>query len=324
MRYVIGVDLGGTNIVAGAVAEDGSDVVGLASEPTRVEEGADAVIGRILSLAGAAIKELALQAAPGRPEVVGVGVGAPGPLNRATGVVRVAPNLGWREVPLRDRISEALGIPASIDNDANCAVLGEWWRGAGHGVTHLIGLTVGTGIGGGIVINGELYHGASDVAAEFGHMTIDPTGRRCACGNYGCLEAYASGSAIAGRAAEGISAGYETRLVEIVRGDLKLITAQTVYDAARAGDGYAQEIVRETAGFLGAGIANLVNIFNPSRVLVMGGVTGGGEDFFKPLRAEVNRRAFRPAVEVCQILPGELPGTAGVFGAACAFLQQHG
>jgi glucokinase len=323
MRYVIGVDLGGTNIVAGAVAVDGSAIVGLASEPTRVEDGADGVIGRILSLAGGAIQELAGETA-GRPDVVGVGVGAPGPLNRATGVVRVAPNLGWRDVPLRDRISEGLGIPASLDNDANCAVLGEWWQGAGRGVDPLVGITVGTGIGGGIVIDGQLYHGAADVAGEFGHMTIDPTGRRCACGNYGCLEAYASGPAIARRAAEGIAAGYETRLGEMVDGDLDRISAQTVYDAARIGDVYAQEIVRETAGFLGAGIANLVNIFNPSRVLVMGGVTGAGEELFKPLRAEVTRRAFRPAVDVCEILPGELVGMAGVYGAACAFLQQLG
>jgi len=325
MRYVIGVDLGGTNTVVGAVAEDGSAIVGLASEPTRAEGGADAVIGRILSLAGRSMRALANQAPDGkRPEVIGIGIGAPGPLNRETGVIRVAPNLGWRDVPLRDRVSEALSIPATLDNDANCAVLGEWWRGAGREVLHLVGLTVGTGIGGGIVINGELYHGASGVAGEFGHTTIDPTGRRCACGNYGCLEAYASGPAIARRAVEGIEAGYQTRLVDMVGGDLGKITAERVYAAAGEGDAYAHEIVRETAGFLGAGIANLVNIFNPSMVLVMGGVTGAGEELFRPLRAEVTRRAFRPAVEVCEIRPGELSGTAGVYGAAYAFIRQHG
>lgn len=320
MRYITGVDLGGTNIVVAAVAEDGSRLVGLEKGATGAADGADAVIDRIVTLARRSMDELRREVPDASME--GVGIGAPGPLNRKTGVVRVAPNLRWRDVPLRDRVGEALGLPVTIDNDANCAVYGEWWRGAGRGVRHLIGLTVGTGIGGGIVLDGALYHGASDVAGEFGHMTIDPTGRRCSCGNYGCLEAYASGTAIALRASEGIDAGVETALMRYADGDLARLTAQHVYDAAREGDGYAREVVHETAIFLGAGIASLVNIFNPDVVLVLGGVTGAGEELFRPLRVEVARRAFRPAVEVLRILPGELLGTAGVFGAAKMFLAE--
>jgi glucokinase len=194
--------------------------------------------------------------------------------------------------------------------------------GAAKGARYVVGLTIGTGIGGGIVIDGRIYHGASDVAGEIGHTTIDSTGRRCKCGNYGCLEAYASGPAIAARAVEGIEAGADSSLPAFVDGDLARITAQTVYEAAHAGDDYAQEVVRDTAKFLGAGVANLLNIFNPDVVVIAGGVTLAGERLFVPLQAEVKRRAFKPAVTACRIVPGTLPGTAGVVGAAATYKLQ--
>src|SRR6202008_1528195 len=133
------------------------------------------------------------------------------------GLVLLTPNLGWTNFPLRDQVANALGMPATLDNDANCAVFGEWWRGAARGAEHVVGLTIGTGIGGGIVLNGAIYNGASDIAGEIGHMTIDSTGRRCKCGNYGCLEAYASGPAIAARAVEGVEAGADTSLPDYVK-----------------------------------------------------------------------------------------------------------
>lgn len=316
MRYVVGIDVGGTNIVVGTVAEDGSEVLGLVSEPTIAEQGADAVVARIVKLARASI------AAAGRREIVGAGIGSPGPLNTETGVVILTPNLGWVNMPLRDRIADALQLPATLDNDANCAIFGEWWRGAAQGVDHVVGLTIGTGVGGGIVLRGEIYHGASDVAGEIGHMTIEANGRRCKCGNDGCLEAYASGPAIAARAVEGIESGAETALPQYVAGDLSRLTAQVVYEAAHDGDAYALETVRDTAKLLGAGVANIVNIFNPDVVVICGGVTLAGEKLFGPLRSEVQRRAFKPAWEVCRILPGTLTGTAGVYGAAAVFMQR--
>ncbi len=316
MRYIIGVDVGGTNIVVGTVAQDGSELVGVVSEPTRSEEGADAVVERIVSLARASIAE-----AKGK-EITGVGIGSPGPLDTKTGIVLLTPNLGWVNMPLRDRVAAGLGLPATLDNDANCAIFGEWWRGAARGAEFVVGLTVGTGIGGGIVLHGDVYHGASDIAGEIGHMTIDSTGRLCKCGNYGCLEAYASGPAIAARAVEGIEAGAESALPTYVAGDLSLITAQVVYEAAHDGDAYALEVVRDTAKFLGAGVASIINIFNPQVVVICGGVTLAGDKLFVPLRSEVKRRAFKPAVEVCRILPGELPGTAGVWGAAAVFIKR--
>ena len=153
-------------------------------------------------------------------------------------------------------------------------------------------------------------------------MTIDPSGRLCKCGNYGCLEAYASGPAIAARALEGIVAGYDTALPKYVNGDLSKITAQVVYEAAHDGDEFALEVVRETAKLLGAGVANIVNIFNPDVVVICGGVTLAGAKLFVPLKSEVRRRAFKPAVDVCRIVPGELTGTAGVYGAAAVFMTR--
>ncbi|MYL07277.1 MAG: ROK family protein, partial [Gemmatimonadales bacterium] len=164
-----------------------------------------------------------------------------------------------------------------------------------------------------------LYHGASDAAAEIGHMTIDPTGRKCACGNYGCLEAYASGPAIAARAVEGLKAGAESMLLDLVEGDLRAVTAEAVSDAIVAGDEYAAEVMRETAGYLGTGLANLINILNPEMIVVSGGVTRAGRHLFDPLRREVRKRALRPAAEACRIVRTELGGLGGVIGAAAVF-----
>ncbi|HJQ65856.1 MAG TPA: ROK family protein [Gemmatimonadales bacterium] len=316
MRYIVGVDLGGTNIVVGTVAQDGSEILGIESAPTAAEKGPDAVVDRIVELVRRSIAQ-----SPGK-EIAGVGIGSPGPLDTKTGVVILTPNLGWHNMPLRDRVAKGVGLPTELDNDANCAVFGEWWRGAARGAEHVVGLTIGTGIGGGIVLGGDIYHGASDMAGEVGHMTIDSTGRRCKCGNYGCLEAYASGPQIAARAVEGIESGADSALPRYVGGDLSKITAQVVYEAAHDGDEFADEVVRDTAKFLGAGVASILNIFNPQVVVICGGVTLAGDKLFVPLRSEVKRRAFKPAVDACRIVPGELTGTAGVWGAAAVFIKR--
>ncbi|MBA3346438.1 MAG: ROK family protein [Gemmatimonadales bacterium] len=320
MRFVLGIDIGGTNLVVGSVAEDGSALYALGSEPTHAEAGERDVLDRLVALAARTIEETRRQL-PGA-DIMGIGVGAPGPLDTRSGIVLLTPNLGWVNLPLRQIIHDRLGLPAALDNDANCAVLGEWWVGAARGTRHAIGITIGTGIGGGLILDGQLYHGASDVAGEIGHSTIDTEGRRCKCGNYGCLEAYASGPNIALRAVESIEAGVESSLSGLVDGDLTQVTAQTVYEAAQAGDELALQVVTDTARFLGAGIANLLNVFNPEVVVICGGVTLAGDHLFVPLRREVARRAFKPAVNACRIVPCELTGTAGVYGAAKVFLDQ--
>lgn len=322
MRVVVGVDVGGTNIVVGTLTEDGTEIAGLEQRPTAAQNGPKAVVTRIVAMINSSIKKARAQWGDD-VEVLGVGIGSPGPIDTHTGVVRLSPNLGWRDMPLLDLVSKQVNLPATLDNDASCAILGEWWRGAAQDTKVLVGLTVGTGIGGGIILDGKIFHGASDVAGEFGHTTIDSTGRRCKCGNYGCLEAYASGPAIAARAVEGIAVGVETSLPRYVDGRLSEINAQIVYQAANDGDDLALEVVRDTARFLGAGIANLVNIFNPELVVLGGGVTAAGERLYRPLRQEVIRRAFKPAADACRIVPGTLHGTAGVYGAVAVFNSKH-
>jgi len=318
-RWIVGLDIGGTNMVVGLVPFSGGDPRALRKERTRPEKGGRDVVAR----AAAMVRE-SIESSPGMGsgEVVGIGIGSPGPLNRASGLVLETPNLGWRDFPLRDLVREATGLPATLDNDANCATYGKRWQGAGRGAKTLVGLTLGTGIGGGLVLGGELYHGASDAAGEFGHMTIDTTGRKCKCGNYGCLEAYASGPNIAARALEGLEAGVESILPELVDGKTSEITAATVYEAVVLGDAFAEEVMKETAKVLGVGIANLVNALNPDAVVIAGGVTQAGDHLFEPLRKEVRRRAFRSAVDACRILPAALPETAGVIGAAGVFKKE--
>lgn len=323
-QFIVGVDLGGTNIVVCAMSADGTQQHGLHDEPTRAHEGTDAVISRMARMVNETVAITMRETGVSREAIRGVGVGAPGPLDREAGIVFVAPNLGWHNVPLRARMTELTGLDAAIDNDANCATFGEWWIGAAKGGRNVIGVTIGTGIGGGLIVDGKLYHGSSDSAGEIGHVTIDQTGRRCGCGNYGCLEAYASGTAIAERAREALAYDQASILPDLVGGDVSKITAATVYEAAATGDAIATEVVRDTARFLGTGLANLLNIFNPDVVVISGGVTQAGEALFGPLRTEIRRRAFKSSVDACRIVPGTLPGTAGVVGAVATFIAQRG
>ncbi len=318
-RYIVGVDLGGTSINVGVVSYDGSRVLAMRSSPTGADKGPKHVVDRILVMIREAMSDAAKEADIPEEGFLGIGVGSPGPLDRATGTVIETPNLGWRNFPLRDLVANAIGLPAELDNDANAATLGEWWVGAARGVDNVVGVTLGTGIGGGIVLDGQVFHGVSDVAGEIGHMSIDSTGRLCKCGNYGCLEAYASGPAIAARAVEGLLTGEESLLPSMVDGDISRITAETVYEGIVAGDTYAKEVMRDTAKFLGSGIANLINLLNPEIVVISGGVTRAGDQLLEPLRHEVRRRAFRRAFESCQIVTSELGNQAGVIGAACVF-----
>src|SRR3954464_7656827 len=242
VRFVLGIDIGGTNLVVGSVAEDGSALHALESEPTHAEAGQSDVLDRLITLAQRTIERTRRDVRGA--EIIGVGVGAPGPLDTKSGIVLLTPNLGWVNLPLRQIIHERLGLPAALDNDANCAILGEWWMGAARGTRNAIGITIGTGIGGGIIVDGKLYQGASDCAGEIGHTTIDTEGRLCKCGNYGCLEAYASGTAIATRAREALMREDTASFISTREdGQLERITAETVYDAAKKEDDLANEIV---------------------------------------------------------------------------------
>ena len=323
-RWVVGLDIGGTNVRVGLVPEQGGRPVSLVLRSTPALGGQDVVVGELAAAVEEVIETGLGAAGDSDGEVLGMGIGSPGPLDLERGIVLDAFNLGWKDFALRDALGEAVGLPVILDNDANCATWGEYWQGAGRGARILVGVTLGTGIGGGVILEGKLVHGASASAGEIGHMSIDFHGRRCKCGNYGCLEAYASGPNIAARAREGLEAGAESVLTSLVEGDLDRLTAATVFEAILEGDAYAGEVMLETAKILGAGVANIVNVLNPQVVVIVGGVTRAGHYLFNPLRAEVRRRAFKSAEQACRIVPGELPQTAGVIGAAGLFLVAHG
>ena len=319
-RWVLGVDIGGTNLVVAAVPATGGQPAAIRSGPTNPQRGPDDAVQRILTMANDVISETLESEGGERADFAGVGIGCPGPLDLGEGVIVTTPNLGWDGFPIRSRISDALELPASLDNDANCATFGEWWQGAGKSVGSLVGVTLGTGIGGGYIERGRLMRGASGSAFEIGHTTIHFEGRLCGCGNRGCLEAYTSGPNIAARARDGLEAGRTSVLPALVDGDLERITAETVYDALVQGDDFSADLIHETADLLGIGLANVVNLFNPQMIVLVGGVTRAGEHLFGPLRASVEQRAFPSAVGACRIVPGALPETAGVIGAAGVFV----
>ena len=315
---VIGIDLGGTKISTALV--DGSGrIIAHDYRETLAAQGQDAVVARMLDAAGDVMAQAEVQ----RPQVAAVGIGAPGPLDVGAGVVVDPPNLpGWDHVPLKQLIEDGLGITTFLENDANAAALGEHRFGAGGGVAHMIYVTVSTGIGGGLILNGELYHGASGMAGEVGHQTIVPDGPRCGCGNYGCLESLASGTAIARRARERVAQGAPTLIAELAEGDLERITAKLVAEAASRGDGEAQRILAEAMDYLGIGMANLVNLFNPQLIVIGGGLTNIGESLFGPVRRAIDQRAFRAQAQAVRVVPAELGDNVGVLGAAAVALRK--
>jgi glucokinase len=320
-RWVLALDVGGTNMVGALFAEDGEDPIAMDSRPTPAGRGAEAVVeaGTELLLE-LRTKGEALGVESRR--IVGVGIGVPGAVDATRGIVFLAPNLGWRNVPIRDLFLEQLDLPVVVDNDANCAALGEWWAGAGRGSRLMVGITLGTGIGGAIVRKGRVMRGVSGAAGEAGHMTVSLGGRLCSCGNRGCLEAYASGTAIAAMSRQRLSEGTTSALSDLCGGDPERITAAMVTRAAREGDGLATGVLQEAARYLGAGLAGLVNLLNPDRIVLAGGVVQAGELLMAPVRAEVRQRAFEASAEACVIAVAREPEVAGVRGAALTFRRE--
>ena len=318
--HVVAVDLGGTKILTAVVSDRGEILAQRRAETPQT--GVDPVLEVITATVLAALHDARVPAG----EIVGVGVGAPGPLNPDSGIVFEAPNLsGWRDVPLKDSLEARLSLPVFVEHDATAAALGEWWRGAGRGVHDLIYLTVGTGIGGGIIIGDQVVHGVTGTAGEVGHMTIDVNGPPCPCGrSTGCLEALASGRAIARMAREAISAGKRTQILAIAGGDAESVEAEHVEQAARAGDPVAREIFSRAATYLGVGVANLLNLLNPARVIIGGGVSKAGDLLFDPVRRIARQRAFERPGRDAEIVPAALGDDSGPVGVAAVALQRTG
>jgi glucokinase len=308
----LGIDLGGTKIVAGLVERTGR-ILAKEYRDTEAAEGPAAVFDRLIEATAEILAARSVEIS----EVTAIGVAAPGPIDVASGTVTAPPNLpGWHDVPLAALIQERLSLPAYLGNDANAAALAEFTFGAGRGCRHMIYVTASTGIGGGFVLNGRLYQGGAGAAGEIGHMTLLPDGPLCGCGNRGCLEAFASGTAIAREARERVSRGVPTLIVDLVGGDLTQISAKVVAQAADQGDIEAQEILSEAMGYLGIGLANLVNLFNPQIIVVGGGLTNMGERLFNPVRRMINRRAFPVSARTVEVCPAQLGSDVGLLGAA--------
>jgi glucokinase len=309
---VLAIDLGGTKIMAAIISHQGR-VMAKENYPTLAKEGPQPVINRIFSaidhLLGAGNIELS--------QLYGISIAAAGAIDLKQGVVTSSPNLdGWHDVPLRDIVSSKYKVKTYLINDASAGALGEYHFGVGRGVNNLIFLTVGTGIGGGIIINGSLYLGPSGSAGEIGHTTIDINGPRCSCGNIGCLEILASGTAMAREAIRRISRGERSVLTEMMEGKIENITAEKVGMAAQGGDSLALEVISQAATYLGVGMVNLVNIFNPEMIIVGGGVVRTGDLFLEPARQVVEERAFRLSAQAVRIVPTQLGDNAAVLGAA--------
>lgn len=316
---VLAIDLGGTKIASAIISNEG-DVLARDYRLTLADEGVEPVISRILL----AIEHLVKKCKVGLSQLDSISIAAAGAIDSERGLVTSSPNLpGWHDVPLRDVVRERFGLDTFLVNDASAAAMGEHRLGVGRGTTNLIYITVSTGIGGGIIINGRLYLGTSGAAGEIGHMTIDVNGPRCYCGNYGCLEEMASGRAIAREAIRRIRDGENSALTDIIAGKIEDITAQEVSLAAQGGDQLALEVVSQAANYLGVGMVNVVNIFNPEMIIIGGSVAKMGELLLNPVRQLVSKKAFELSAQAVPIVPAGLGDDVGLLGAAVFALEQR-
>ncbi len=310
-NYVLAADVGGTNTRMAVVNENG-DIHTFLKKSTHCKEGRDEMIGFIVSFAGEAIEKSKLPI----EEIRGMGIGFPGPLNAETGTIFNPPNLnGWDSVPLRDILEKELKVPVAIENDANAAALGEWWKGAGSGTNSMFCITLGTGVGGGIILDGKVWHGASSIAGEIGHTTVIRDGIKCTCGNIGCLEAYACSGGILKRVNDAL-------LKEGDNGLQPLANLKQVDQMVMQGNEIVINVIKETGVILGIAIANIANLLNPEMIVLFGGVTNLGEHLIEPLKEEVKMRAFKKATEPLKIELSQLGDNSGVLGAARNILSK--
>ncbi|MFC5471465.1 ROK family glucokinase [Cohnella suwonensis] len=310
----VGVDLGGTAIKVG-LCNSAGELIRTFEGPTQAADGTDAVLSNIASY----VKELVPSGTPDWEAVAGVGIGIAGFLNIPEGIIDFSPNLPFRDVPAKKIMEEKIGKPVKINNDANVAALGEAWGGAGKGVANCVCYTLGTGVGGGIILNDRLIEGFSGMAGELGHMSIvaDLEAIQCGCGKMGCLETVSSATGIIRMAKDAVARGDRTTL-SLVEGEL---TAKDVFDAAKTGDEAAQRIVARAAFYLGKSMAAVAVVVNPQRFILGGGVSKAGEFLFAQIREVFDKLTPDSARKGVEIVAAELGNNAGVVGAAGLFLR---
>lgn len=316
--FAVGVDLGGTNMRIAAVERGGTQLATLQAA-TDLKRGRDLILAELCS----GVRDLVQRFAPDR-QLIGIGVGVPGIIDLETGTVHSAANLpGWSDYPVRQELQKRLQVPVVLENDANCAAMGEQWLGAGQGVDDLCMITLGTGVGGGFVVRGRPWHGLMGMAGELGHMTVVPDGTPCGCGSRGCLEQYASATAIKRMALEAVAGNQAPGLAKAVA-ENPGFDARAVFDCYRQGDPAARAIFESVGSALGIAMANLVNALNLPLHVIGGGVAKAWEAFSPALFRELTRRSvvFRAGEfrkvrhKATMVVPTDLHGSAGVLGAA--------
>lgn len=313
MAKRIGIDVGGTNVKI-ALVDDNGKIIYSNSVPTYAKMGYEYTVNNIKQ----AIKDLMKETNTTPSDIEGIGFDFPGQVDCKTGVVKLAPNIpGWVNVPIAQMIEDEFHIPTRIDNDVRCAALGELKLGAGRGCENFICITVGTGIGSGIVINGKVVRGATNAAGELGHIKLQMNGGPiCGCGDTGCLEAFASGPAIVAMAQEYIKGGKSTKFREMAAVEGGEITPYMVAKAAEEGDPVAKRIFEIVGEYIGIGLTSVINLLNPERVIIGGGVAESGELLLGPIRKTIKERAMVVAGNAVEIVPAQLGNSAGVIGAS--------
>jgi glucokinase len=300
---ILGIDIGGTKCAVVLARPDGEILTRKSMRTLSGQLSPDEVLAHLADLAREALAELGLA----DKQVRGVGISCGGPLDTKTGIIYAPPNLpDWRAVPVKSFFERELGMPTFVENDANATALAEWRYGAGQGYRNVVFMTMGTGIGGGIILDGKLYRGTNDLAGELGHQTILIDGPRCGCGKRGCLEALASGPSIARLARESLMYGRHKRVLALADGKPNEITAAHVVTAAKEGDPFAIEILREAGTYMGIGIANIIQILNPEIVILGTIAVHAGDLVLEPIRKAVAEYAWQRSSEVCSIVPAAL------------------
>lgn len=310
--YAVGLDVGGTNIRAGAITRDGKKL-SESRRPARAMEG----IAVTRQMINETIEEAIALSGQGRDALMGIGLGVPGRHDSAQGLVIYSPNFaGWTNVQLLEPIEEQFGVAAFMRNDVKTASMGEYYFGAGQGYRHIVMITLGTGIGGSLIADGTLMLGSCEGFAEVGHMVLDPNGRLCGCGNHGCWEALAGRDAIIERTWRKLQTGRASALSELANGELFDITPAMIAGAAQQGDALAREVMDETAMWVGIGVANLIQLYNPEVVIIGGGISQAGALLFDPIQRTVNWRARMVPASTARIVPAALGDDAGIYGGA--------
>jgi glucokinase len=317
---ILGIDIGGTKCAASLGRANG-ELLGRKSLLTRSgDRSPEQILIELATLA----RELVAEAGASQRDIRGVGVSCGGPLDTRTGIVYAPPNLpAWVAVPVRTILQSQLGLPVWVENDANATALAEWLFGAGRGARNLIFITMGTGVGGGIVLDGRLFRGTNDLAGELGHQTILIDGPLCGCGKRGCLEALASGPSIARLARESLMYGRHKRVLALAGGRPSDITAEHVVVAAREGDPFAVGILAEAGNYMGLGIANLIQILNPEIVILGTIAVHAGDLILEPIRRAIGQYAWARSSEVCRVVPAELGDRAQDIAAIAAFIEHE-